>query len=138
LAQVHVLEAEILRLANAEPAPVEQVNNQPGRITVNVAYTGKKLAYFRLGWTLRDSYGLLGPEGYFPEILLENFSIEEQQGIEGFELRQTPLTRQGWLGTPRFSSPRRKSVASDSSKMRRNGSASGRRLCRCEWRSGGA
>ena len=94
LFEVNVLDSQVQRFANSQTAPVEQVHDEPGRVTVEIA-DRQQLAHFLWTGSVMDRDGPFGAEGiHRSQFGLEDISVEEQQPIEGLVLvvpAETPL-----------------------------------------------
>ena len=87
LSQIEVFDTQVEGFSDPEPAGVEQMNNQPGRVAMNIGYRGEQLQDLGLGRAVAKRGWTIGAEGLDrAEWLFEHFPVKEEQGIEGLVL----------------------------------------------------
>ena len=102
-AQVEVLDSQVERLAHAQPAGVDQVNDQPRRVAVGVRYLGQEAEHFITSRAMAQSGWPFRPKRvHVSELLFERMAVEEEQGAEGLVLGGGGHALQGQAGEESF------------------------------------
>ena len=87
LSQVEVLDAEIKGFGDAEPASIEEVDDEAGRVAMHVGDRSEQLADFGHGATIAKGGWASGAEGIDgAELLVENIAVKEEQSAKGLVL----------------------------------------------------
>ena len=103
LSQVEVLDAQIQGFGDAEPASVEQMDNEACGIAMHVSYRGEQLADFC--WRRTVAKGGRPPGAKCIDVadfLMENIAIKEEQGAESLILGGGRNAGDGQLGEERL------------------------------------
>ncbi len=86
--EVHVLDAEVQWFGHAHSAAIEQVDDQPGGIPIDIGDGSEQSKHFLLSGAVPGVGLAFGPEGIdWFEFLFEDIAIKEQHGVERLVLR---------------------------------------------------
>jgi len=99
LFEVDVFDTQVEGLAHSQPAGVEEMDDEAGRVTVDIRHTGQELEHVlavRARMQGFMSFGAQGIDG--SQFLFDTRAVEEQQRVEGLVLGGGADTREGQFG----------------------------------------
>jgi hypothetical protein len=103
LNQVEVLEAEIKGFGDAEPARIEEVDDEAGWVAMHVGHRSEQLADLVHGGTIAKDRRASGAEGINgSELLVKNIAVKEEQSAKGLVLGGGGNAGAGQHGEERF------------------------------------